>query len=138
MSRDLIEQGLGWSWNTPRVLRAIRRPDVNVAVAGESGALAGFGIMAYAEDSAHLLLFSVRPSERRKGVGRALLTWLERVALDAGIQRIGLECRRDNAPGRNFYAEHGYHELMISKGYYRGVVDAIRLEKQLRIEGTAP
>ncbi len=55
--------------------------------------------------------------------------------MDAGIQRITMECRRDNAPARHFYAEFGYHELAIDKGYYRsssgGVIDAIRLEKQL-------
>jgi [ribosomal protein S18]-alanine N-acetyltransferase len=98
-------------------------------VVGEPGALRGFGIMAYRDEVAHLLLFSVRPQYRRQRVGSALLRWLEVVAVTAGIQRISLECRRDNAAARNFYAERGYHELAISKGYYRGVEDAIRLEK---------
>jgi ribosomal-protein-alanine N-acetyltransferase len=71
----------------------------------------------------------VRRTHRRQGVGRKLLRWLEVVAINAGTQRIVMECRRDNAPARNFYAEHGYHELAISKGYYQGVEDAVRLEK---------
>ena len=131
MSRDQIEQGLPWSWTESRVAGAIRNVDTNVAVVGERDALAGFGIMAYRDDVAHLLLFSVRPGNRRRGLGTELLRWLEAVAIDAGVQRVVVECRRDNAPARNFYAEFGYHELAITKGYYRGVEDAVRLEKWL-------
>jgi ribosomal-protein-alanine N-acetyltransferase len=131
MSRDEIEQGLPWSWTESRVLGAIHNRDTNVAVMGEPGALRGFGIMAYRDELAHLLLFSVRPEYRRRGVGSELLRWLEEVAVNAGVQRIVVECRRDNAGARNFYAETGYHELAISKGYYRGVEDAVQLEKWL-------
>lgn len=134
MSRDEIERGLEWSWTEGRVLRAIANRDTNVAIVRERGDLIGFGIMAYREEAAHLLLFSVRSSHRRRGIGRLLLDWLERVAREAGIRRILLECRRDNTAARNFYAEHGYHELAIAKRYYQGVEDAIRLEKWLMKE----
>lgn len=135
MSRDQIEHGLPWSWTEGRVLGAIGNRDTNVAVIGEPGALHGFGIMAYRDDVAHLLLFSVRPEHRRRGVGSALLRWLEEVAVTAGIARIVVECRRDNAAARNFYAEAGYHEFAITRGYYRGVEDAVRLEKRLGAAG---
>jgi len=136
MSRDQIEQGLGWSWNDARVLRAIEARDTNVAVAADTGKLTAFGIMVYRDDTAHLMLFSVRPEHRRRGVGRELLRWLEAVALTAGIERISLECRRENAPARNFYADQGYHEMAIHKGYYRGVEDAVRLEKWISTRET--
>jgi ribosomal-protein-alanine N-acetyltransferase len=135
MSRDEIEQGLPWSWTEGRVLGAIQNPDTNVAVVGATGALQGFGIMAYRDEVAHLLLFSVRPEYRRRGLGSALLRWLECVAVTAGVERIVVECRRDNACARNFYAETGYHEMAISKGYYRGVEDAVRIEKWLSASG---
>lgn len=138
MSRDEIERGLPWSWTEGRVLGAIRNPDTNVAVLRDQGVLIGFGIMAYRNEVAHLLLFSVHPSHRRKGVGSELLRWLELVAVTAGTERIVVECRRDNASARNFYAETGYHEMAISKGYYGRSTgftghpeDAIRLEKWL-------
>ena len=118
MSRDEIERGLPWSWTESRVLGAIRNPDTNVAVMREQGLLVGFGIMAYRHEVAHLLLFGVHRSHRRKGVGSAMLRWLEVVAVTAGTQRIVVECRRDNATARNFYAEFGFHEMAISKGYY--------------------
>jgi ribosomal protein S18 acetylase RimI-like enzyme len=135
LSRDEIERGLPWSWTENRVLAAIRNPDTNVVVVGETEAIRAFGIMAYRDETAHLILFGVSPAHRRQGLGTHVLHWLERVAVDAGIRRITVECRRDNAVARNFYAEQGYHEFEISRGYYgHGVgqtIDAIRLEKQL-------
>ena len=131
MSRDYIEQGLGWSWTEARVARAIHDPDVNVAVLRAADSIAAFGIMSYREDTAHLLLFAVRRKQQRQGLGSGMLAWLEAVARTAGIRRIQLECRRDNAAARNFYGALGYHEQVISRGYYQGVEDAIRLEKWL-------
>lgn len=131
MSRDYIEQGLGWSWNVARVQRSIRDPDSNVAVVRESGIILAFGIMKYREEVAHLLLFAVRRSHQRQGIGSLVLRWLESVAQASGVTRIDLECRRDNPAARNFYGEHGYHEHVISRGYYGGVEDAVRLEKWL-------
>ena len=132
LSRDTIEQGLPWTWHPERIARAIRDRETNVVVAGAPGALAGFGIMAYRDDDAHLLLFAVQPGRRREGVGTALLHWLEDVARAAGARRIRLEARWDNAAARSFYNEHGYHERAIRKGYYAGGVDAVGLEKWLR------
>ena len=131
LSRDEIEHGLGWSWTAARVERAIRDRDTNVAVVREQGALLAFGIMSYRDEQAHLLLFAVRRSHQRQGIGRVVLRWLEAVASSAGTERIQVECRRDNRAARNFYGEHGYHEQVISRGYYQGVEDAIRLEKWL-------
>jgi ribosomal protein S18 acetylase RimI-like enzyme len=64
-------------------------------------------------------------------MGSRVLRWLEQVARDAGIRSIAVECRRDNVAARDFYGEHGYHERVITPGYYRGVEDAVRLEKWL-------
>lgn len=131
MSRDEIERGLPWSWTEGRVARAIANPDTNVVVAGPSGALAGFGIMSYPDDDAHLLLFAVAAAHRRRGVGSVMLDWLESVARVAGVRRIRVECRRGNDAARNFYGAHGYHESAIVRRYYRGLEDAIALEKHL-------
>jgi ribosomal-protein-alanine N-acetyltransferase len=134
LSRDTIEQGLPWSWRAERIAHAIRDADTNVVVAGPAGALEGFGIMIYRQDDAHLVLFAVHPGKRRRGIGSALLLWLEGVARTAGCRRIRLEARRDNVAGRNFYNEHGYHERAIQKNRYDAGVDGVGLEKWLRPE----
>lgn len=132
MSRDYIEQGLEWRWRDAKISKAIRDPQTNVAVVGNELAVIGFGIMSYSEEDAHLLLFAVRRSSQRKGVGSALLVWLEAVARAAGAQRIRVEARAENIGARCFYSEHGYHERLLKKAMYDEKVDGVKLEKWLR------
>lgn len=132
LSREAIEHGLPWRWTPPRVMRAIGHPESNVAVVRERGAVVAFGIMLYAGETAHLQLLAVHSARRRSGVGSALLVWLEQVARAAGIARIGLEARIDNAAGRCFYSEHGYHEHHIVPVMYSGRLDGVRMDKWLR------
>jgi [ribosomal protein S18]-alanine N-acetyltransferase len=137
MSRELIERGLPWNWRPPRVLKAIRDPDTNVAVVRMQGELVGFGIMEYLEADAYLALLAVRDARQRKGVGRALLRWLEASARAGGAARIRLEARRDNVAARSFYNELGYHEVGIRRGRYSDAVDGVVLEKWLRAASEA-
>jgi ribosomal-protein-alanine N-acetyltransferase len=132
LSRREVEVGLPWRWTTPRVLRAIRDRGSNVVVALEQDVLIGFGVMAYADEMAHLNLLAVAPSARHRGVGSALLLWLERVARVAGIGRIELEARQDNAAALAFYRHHGYAAGETLLGYYLGMEDGVRLGKEFR------
>lgn len=131
MSASEIEYGLPWRWTPPRIDRAIRHPATNVAVVGAAQALVAFGIMSYADEVAHLQLFAVRAASRRRGVGSALLVWLEEVAWAAGIPTIRLEARHDSSAARAFYRSHGYRETGMVPGMYCGVADGVRLEKAL-------
>jgi ribosomal-protein-alanine N-acetyltransferase len=132
LSRELIEYGLEWRWRPERIARAIRDPGTNVAVARRDEALVGFGIMKYADNDAHLLLFAVAAARQRQGIGSDILRWLEGAAQAAGLQRIVVEARRENAAARCFYNEHGYHERVLEPGMYGSAVDGVRLEKWLR------
>jgi ribosomal-protein-alanine N-acetyltransferase len=138
MSRDYIEQGLPWGWRHDRVAKAINDPETNVAVVGGQGSLVAFGIMSYSEDEAHLQLFAVRRASRRKGIGSAVLLWLEAVARSAGAKRIRVEARIDNSAARCFYNEHGYHERHIGEAMYSGIIDGVCLEKWLRNDDAHP
>ena len=131
LSRDLIESGLGWSWTPQRVGRSIRDRNSNVIVALEGRRIVGFGLMKYLEEEAHLLLFAVVPSHRRAGVGSALLAWLEKTALIAGIGAIHLEVRARNGGARAFYRRMGFEEVETVRGYYRGVEAAVRMRRLL-------
>ncbi len=131
MSRDYVEQGLDWGWTYARVLSAINDPDTNVAVVGASGSLLAFGIMTYSESDAHLQLLAVRRAAQRKGLGSAVLRWLQRVAQYSGAERIILEARENNHAARSFYSAHGYQELSIEADMYQGVEAGVRFEKSL-------
>jgi [ribosomal protein S18]-alanine N-acetyltransferase len=142
LSRDRIEHGLGWSWTAPRVVRSIADPATNAIVAilpsDPRAALQGFGLMKYDDDAAHLLLLAVRADAGRRGVGTALLAWLERSAVVAGIERIKLEARRDNEAALAFYARAGYRQTGTLPGYYQGVESAVRMTKELWPARVAP
>ena len=131
MSRDYIESGLNWNWDARRVAHSVVQRDTNVAVAIVRKEMAGFGIMRYHDSDAHLMLFAVRPSYRRKGVGAALLDWLESTAVTAGVELIWLEARATNAEALAFYRARGYRLLDTMRRYYSGVEDAVRIGKDL-------
>ena len=131
MSRDYIEEGLGWGWTPARVAHSIRDRATNVAIAHAGADLAGFGIMQYSDDDAHVLLFAVRPEYRRRGIGSKLLAWFETTANAAGIELIFLEARMSNVGARAFYAASGYRELVVLPKYYRNSEDAVRIGKDL-------
>src|SRR5215467_14705807 len=87
LSRDLIENGLQWRWTPKRVAASIRAPAVNVLVARIHENIAGFAIMRYGHDDAHLDLLAVAPPYRRFGVAQQLIQWLEKCATVAGTFR---------------------------------------------------
>lgn len=152
MSRDFIEAGLGWKYDGPRVLRAIRDRDTLAVVACEGaksaaahgpsrGAITGFAIMELGDERAHLVLLAVRPSHRRLGIGQRLLEWLLESARVAGMASIHLELRSANDAARRFYRAMGFYETVLVPGYYRGEgrkEGALRMLRVLRAPGPVP
>jgi [ribosomal protein S18]-alanine N-acetyltransferase len=134
MSRDYIEYGLGWRWTPGRIVTAIHALDTNLAVACRRDVLAGFGLMQYKDDEAHLILLAVREQCRRSGVATALLRWLEEAALTAGIGAVYLEARMRNREARAFYRKLGYQEIAVVRGYYQGREDGVRIARDLWLQ----
>ena len=108
MSRDLIERGLRWSWTPERVAASVRSTTALVVVARAPRRIAGFGIMRYGDEEAHLDLLGVDRAHRREGLGRHLVEWLEKPALVAGISAVFLEVRGSNRGAQAFYERLGY------------------------------
>jgi ribosomal-protein-alanine N-acetyltransferase len=137
MAHEFVEAGLAPAWSTARIIRHVRHPDSVVLTARSGRSLAGFAIMRYADDAAHLNLLAVAPSHRRRGVGRRLVEWLEETALTAGTFIIGLELREGNDPARRFYRTLGYRESGQVPGYYQGVESAICMMRDVRVSPQA-
>jgi ribosomal-protein-alanine N-acetyltransferase len=138
MSRDLIENDLAWTWTPRRVAGSIRSRDALVVAAADGPRIAGFGIMRYGDEEAHLDLFAVAPSYRGVGLGRRLIEWLEKPALVAGITAVFLEVRESNAGGQAFYERLGYRTLAQLPRYYQGVESAVRMGRELGVRGGHP
>lgn len=131
LSRDAIEAGLGWTYTPDRILTAMRSRITNVAVVYEGWHLLAAGIMDYGDLSAHLVLLGVQRAQRRRGLGRHVLTWLEACALTAGVRRVSAEVRADNPGAIAFYEALGYELRDRVAGYYRPGLDALCLSKRM-------
>jgi ribosomal-protein-alanine N-acetyltransferase len=100
----------------------------------QDGRVAGYGVITAAAGEAHILNLCIDPNQRRRGLGRALLTYLLKDAGTAGAQTMLLEVRESNAAGIALYEQLGFRRIGMRKGYYPakgGREDAIMLEKEI-------
>jgi ribosomal protein S18 acetylase RimI-like enzyme len=146
MSRDFIESGLGWRYDPAHIQRALRRPDTAAVVATERQTyvarerpgLAGFALMDFGDERAHLVLLAVQPPLRRRGIGPRLVDWLVESAVTAGMASVHLELRADNEAARRFYRALGFSETVLMPRYYNGREAAMRMLRVLRAPGPLP
>jgi len=132
MSRDLIENGLGWSWTRGRVARNIADRDTLSLIACQGGRIIGFAIAYFGDEHAHLNLLAVQREYQRLGIGTRMLHWLEESASTAGIRAVHLEVRARNQAARRFYRRLGFVEMTLLPRYYRGVEAAVWMACDLR------
>jgi ribosomal-protein-alanine N-acetyltransferase len=132
LSKNEIEQGLGWKYTPEQIVRLINDDTVNVVVARFASRLAGFGIMTYYNNNANLDLLAVKRPYRRIRIGTHIVHWLEQVAITAGAYNIFVQVRSRNSPAVAFYENLGFLLLEEKKGYYRGVESALIMAKSIR------
>jgi ribosomal protein S18 acetylase RimI-like enzyme len=138
MSRDLIETGLGWDYVPRRIERLIGERATTTLVARAAERIAGFAVMSFGDERAHLVLLAVQPTHQRRGIARRMLAWLLESAAIAGIATVDVELRVANAPARAFYRAAGFVETVEMPGYYRGRESAVRMSLARRAPGALP
>jgi ribosomal protein S18 acetylase RimI-like enzyme len=124
-------------------LMAPHSPHRLVVASNEDGVVLGlaaitlvYSLVEFAPDQrqhCHLKELYVSSSHRSHGVGRALMTWAARHALEHGCHRIDWPVRASNAKGIAFYESLGA-ERLVERLSYR--LDEPRLSK-LAGEGAA-
>ncbi|MEH1909830.1 MAG: GNAT family N-acetyltransferase [Nostoc sp.] len=57
---------------------------------------------------AHIFILYVLPEHRRRGIGRALMRYVENWAIQRGDRQIGLQVFQSNKPALNLYNQLGY------------------------------
>ncbi|KQV07215.1 ribosomal protein S18-alanine N-acetyltransferase [Leifsonia sp. Root112D2] len=96
-------------------------PENPDAIAGYAGLLAPRGA-----PESDIQTIAVDENARRHGLGRALIGSLVGEARRRGAKEIFLEVRADNPGAQRLYAEFGFEELGVRRGYYQpDNVDAI-------------
>jgi ribosomal-protein-alanine N-acetyltransferase len=137
MSRDLIEAGLGWRYRAQSIRGLIDDPETVALVARSGESLAGFGVMKFGDERAHLMLLAVRPAYQRRGIARRIVHWLVESAATAGVASIHVELRAGNAAAYRLYRAIGFAETLRLPGYYSGRETAIRMLRLLRAPASA-
>ncbi len=94
-----------------------------------------YGLMSMAVGEAHILNLCVEPAYQQQGIGKFLLTHLQRLARAANMELMLLEVRKSNAAAIALYLGMGFARLGVRKGYYPardGSEDALLLGYELK------
>ena len=82
------------------------------------GVVTGYGVLMTGVREAHLLNLSVAPEWQRRGLGRSLLEHFVRIGRDSDAQQMFLEVRPSNTSARRLYADYGFRDISVRRGYY--------------------
>lgn len=80
--------------------------------------IVGYAILSVAVGESHLLNLSIDADWQRRGLGRALLLHQIGLARDRGATLMMLEVRPSNSVGRALYADVGFEQIAVRRGYY--------------------
>ena len=96
---ELHTEAFETSWDADAFAALLSQPGVFVVQRPD-----GFILMRVVADEAEVLTLAVRPSSRRRGLGRALTVESVAAARALGAERVFLEVADDNAAARALYA----------------------------------
>ncbi len=82
--------------------------------------MVGYGVLMIGVREAHLLNLSVAPEWQGRGLGRSLLEHFLRIGRESDAQQMLLEVRPSNASARRLYADFGFRDISVRRGYYPG------------------
>jgi len=118
------ETGLVELWKVSGIYRSWNDPHLDIARKIENMQKTGFGLFLVVQDSSGKIIGSVmagydghrgsvnylavHPEAQKQGIGRALMTEVERWCEAEGCPKINLLVRTDNEAVKAFYARCGY------------------------------
>lgn len=105
-------------WTQGMFLQEIRNGASHFFLAFEGEALVAYGGFWLLIDEIHITKLTVATSHRRRGLGAALMGYLEAHGQQVGGTTVRLEVRESNTAARTLYARGGFQEIGIRKKYY--------------------
>jgi [ribosomal protein S18]-alanine N-acetyltransferase len=82
------------------------------------GVVVGYAVVTAAAGEAHLLNLSIAAAWQRRGYGRELLMYVFDFIKEINVGTLFLEVRESNHGARALYAQAGFHEIGLRRGYY--------------------
>ena len=103
--------------------------DVSVAILDSQ--LVGYASFRYVGKQGDVNTVAVASGQQGKGIGTALMDWLESQAALRNVREIFLEVRSDNEAAIKMYATRGYERIDIRRNYYGNTIDANIMRKKV-------
>lgn len=103
--------------------------DVSVAILDSQ--LVGYASFRYVGKQGDVNTVAVASGEQGKGIGTALMGWLESQAALRNVREIFLEVRSDNEAAIKMYDARGYERIDIRRNYYGNTIDANIMRKKV-------
>ena len=103
--------------------------DVSVAILDSQ--LVGYASFRYVGKQGDVNTVAVASDQQGKGIGTALMDWLESQAVLRNVREIFLEVRSDNEAAIKMYATRGYELIDIRRNYYGNTIDANIMRKRV-------
>ncbi|AGY82177.1 ribosomal protein S18-alanine N-acetyltransferase [Carnobacterium inhibens] len=92
----------------------------------------GFIAAWLVEEEAHITNVAVIPNYQKQGIATFMITELQKIALQEGIQKVSLEVRVSNKKAQSLYRTMGFENGKIKENYYSGDrEDALEMSKFL-------
>lgn len=88
-------------------------------VALDNGEVIGFAGLWRGVEEMHIVNVAVTNSQRKKGIGKMLVSQLLDQTESEKMKIIILEVRKSNIPAINLYKGFGFREMYVRKGYYQ-------------------
>ena len=107
------------AWTRRDLAELLAAPGVTGLLLQAEGRDAGIALCRVAADESELLTIAVRPTERRRGAGRRLLSAVIDRVHEAGARALFLEVGADNRPARALYDAMGFRVIGTRPAYYR-------------------
>jgi ribosomal-protein-alanine N-acetyltransferase len=103
----------------------------DVAVAILDSEIVGYASFRYVGKQGDVNTVAVSKDQQGKGIGTALMDWLESQATLRNVREIFLEVRSDNDAALKMYASRGYERIDIRRNYYGNTIDANIMRKRV-------
>ena len=121
---------LGSAWSAEQLADSVGRPDFSSIGAVEDRLLTAVCSYYLVAGEVQIVNLAVLPAYRRRGAGRALLTYVRADARTRGCGRILLEYEKGNRAAEALYCSEGFRTVGERRGFYHGT-DAVLADLEI-------
>ncbi|MEF9959855.1 MAG: ribosomal protein S18-alanine N-acetyltransferase [Niameybacter sp.] len=105
-------------WSLESIAKELESSVAYYLIAEEEGQVLGYAGLWNVVGEGQITNIAVRPSGRRKGIGKQLIEGLMSYGQDRALEVLILEVRASNEPAINLYTGAGFTEVGKRKNYY--------------------